>query len=250
MNLRKYFLLGFVLLLNLSCSPRWQIMESSSTKIALDSKTEETADQSYIEFLAPYKAQIDSELNVVIGQAEQVLDVGHPESLLGNFAADAIRNAASKYLNQPIDIGITNVGGLRVQLPKGDITLRNVLELMPFENELVILWIRGDTLAKVLDEIAAVGGECVSGINMGIKERKVVDVTIGGKSLDSNKLYSIATSDFLAGGNDKIYHLAKYEKRENTGLKLRDVFNDTIKEASKRNQKINSQIEGRIYEIR
>jgi 2',3'-cyclic-nucleotide 2'-phosphodiesterase (5'-nucleotidase family) len=119
-------------------------------------------------------------------------------------------------------------------------------ELMPFENELVVLWLRGDTLKKVIDEIAAKGGEGISGIRMTIKNRKPFNVIVAGKPLDNNKLYAIATNDFMAGGNDELFHLANYVKMENTGVKVRDLCIATFRNATRRDKKVEANLDGRI----
>ena len=83
---------------------------------------------------------------------------------------------------------------------------------MPFENELVIVWLKGDKLLELLQFFAKVGGEGISGLRMEIQNGKAANISIGGKPLNTDKLYSIATNDYLAGGNDKMFQLAMYEK--------------------------------------
>jgi len=121
-----------------------------------------------------------------------------------------------------------------------------VFELMPFENELVIVWLKGDKLNGLLQYFAGMGGEGISGIRMEIKEKKAVIITVGGKPLDMEKLYSIATNDYLAGGNDKMIQLAQNVKRINTGIKVRDMLLDYIKGETLKGNKIQSKLDGRI----
>jgi len=172
---------------------------------------------------------------------------GHgPESLLSNLSADVYRQAASDFLGSKADISIVNLGGLRTVVPAGNITIRKVFELMPFENELVIVWIKGDKLNELLQYFASMGGEGVSGLRMEIKQKKAVNITINGQVLDNAKLYSIATNDYLAGGNDKMIQLAQYEKRMNTNIKIRDMLLNYIRNETKKGNKIQSKLDGRI----
>jgi 2',3'-cyclic-nucleotide 2'-phosphodiesterase (5'-nucleotidase family) len=231
----------------IACSPKtWQITDSSSTRIALDASTQNMADSNYIAYLKPFKQTVDKEMNVVIGEAAETMRGHAPESLLSNFSADVYRQAASEALRQQIDIAIVNLGGLRTQIPAGTITLRKVFELMPFENELVVVWIKGDKLYDLLQFFAKVGGEGVSGLRMLIDNGKAVDISIGDNPLDVNKLYSIATNDYLAGGNDKMYQLAMYEKRVNTSIKVRNMLLQYIKNETQMGRKIQSKLDGRI----
>lgn len=247
MNLIKRVLVGLLVVTLVSCSHRaWTVTQATSTRIAIDSTTEAIADKSYEEYLLPYKQRIDAEMNEVIGQAAETMRAHAPESLLSNFSADVYLQAASAFSGSRVDISIVNLGGLRTVVPAGDITVRKVFELMPFENELVILWIKGDKLNDLLQYFASMGGQGVSGLRMTIENGKATNITINGHALDMEKRYTIATNDYLAGGNDKMEPLAQYEKRTNTGLKIRTILLDYIKNETKKGNKIEPKLDGRI----
>jgi 2',3'-cyclic-nucleotide 2'-phosphodiesterase (5'-nucleotidase family) len=247
MSIQKIVLYGLISISLTSCSPKiWKITSATSTKIEIDSSTDKLADKNYENYLQPFKQRIDTQMNVVIGQAAETMRGNAPESLLSNFNADAYRQAASDFSDQKVDIAVVNLGGLRTVIPKGNITIRKVFELMPFENELVILWLKGDKLYDLLQFFASVGGEGVSGLRMEISNGKAVNITINGNPLDTEKLYTIATNDYLAGGNDKMIQLGEYEKRLNTGLKIRTVLLETIKNETRKGNLIQSKLDGRI----
>jgi 2',3'-cyclic-nucleotide 2'-phosphodiesterase (5'-nucleotidase family) len=247
MNLTERVLVGLLIVTLVSCSPRaWTVTQATSSRIAIDSTTETIADKSYEEYLLPYKQRIDAEMNEVIGQAAETMRAHAPESLLSNFSADVYLQAASTFSGSRVDISIVNLGGLRTVVPAGDITVRKVFELMPFENELVILWLKGDKLNDLLQYFASMGGQGVSGLRMTIENGKATNITINGQQLDSEKLYTIATNDYLAGGNDKMEQLAQYDKRTNTGLKIRTILLDYIKNETRKGNKIEPKLDGRI----
>ena len=230
-----------------SCSHKtWTITQATSTKIAIDSTTDRLADTNYESYLLPIKQKIDVQMNVVIGQAAVTMKGHGPESLLSNFSADVYREAATKYSGDSVDIAVVNLGGLRTVVPAGNITIGKVFELMPFENELVIVWLKGDKLIGLLQYFAGMGGEGVSGLHMEIKEGKAVNISVAGKPIVTDKLYSIATNDYLAGGNDKMIQLAQNVKRVNTGIKVRDMLLDYIKAETKKGNKIQSKLDRRI----
>lgn len=243
----KHFLFIAVLCFTAACSPKtWQVTKATSTKIALDASTEAIADKSYENYILPVKQRVDAEMNVVIGQAAETMKAHKPESLLSNFNADVYKQAAGEFLKAKVDIAIVNLGGLRTQIPAGNITVRNIFELMPFENELVIIWLKGDKLLELLNYFAENGGQGVSGIRMKIENNKATDILINNEAPDVNKIYSIATNDYLAGGNDKMLQLAQYEKRINTGIKIRNMLLDYVKNMTKKGEKIQSKLDGRI----
>ena len=247
MNPHKIIILSILVLTSLSCSHKtWVITHATSSKIAIDSTTEQSADKNYEAWLLPVKQRIDARMNVVIGRAAETMRGKGPESLLSNFSADVYRQTASAFLKEEVDISVVNLGGLRTVVPAGNITVGKVFESMPFENELVIVWLKGDKLNGLLQYFAGMGGEGVSGIRMEIKEKKAVNITVGGKPLDTEKLYSIATNDYLAGGNDKMIQLAQNVKRINTGIKVRDMLLDYIKSETQKGNMIQSKLDGRI----
>jgi len=247
MKFKKSILLSFLVLSVMAFGQNtWTIAHATSTKIALDSTTEALADKNYEAYLLPIKQRIDAQMNVVIGQAAETMRGKGPESLLSNFSADAYRQTASDFLKEKVDISIVNMGGLRTVVPAGNITVGKVFELMPFENELVIVWLKGAKLFDLLQYFASMGGEGVSGLRMEIQQKKAINITVGGKPLDTEKLYSIATNDYLAGGNDKMVQLAQNVTRVNTGIKVRDMLLDYIKNETKKGNMIQAKLDGRI----
>ncbi|MEI8087636.1 MAG: 5'-nucleotidase [Paludibacter sp.] len=244
---KRLIYIVIILVFSTSCSHKtWTITHSTSTKISIDKNTDATADKSYIAYLQPIKQKVDAQMNEVIGQSAETMTGHAPESLLSNFSADVYRQAASDLIGTKVDIAIVNLGGLRTEVPAGNITVRKVFELMPFENELVVVWLKGEKLMELLQYFARMGGEGVSGLRMEIQNRKAVNISIDGNHLDINKLYCIATNDYLAGGNDKMLQLAQYEKRVNTGVKVRTILLNFIKSETKKGNKIQSKLDGRI----
>ena len=244
---KKYFLFCLMATTLISCSHKtWTVTEASSIKIPIDSSTEKSANKAYEAYLRPIKQEVDAKMNIVIGQAAETMKGHGPESLLSNLNADIYRQAASTFLGQEIDISIVNLGGLRTVVTAGDITIGKVFELMPFENELVILWLKGDKLNELLQYFASIGGEGVSGLHMEIEHDKAINIKIGDKPLDKDKIYTIATNDYLAGGNDKMVQLAMHEKKQNTGIKIRNMLLNYIKNETQKGNKIQSKLDGRI----
>jgi 2',3'-cyclic-nucleotide 2'-phosphodiesterase (5'-nucleotidase family) len=244
MNLNKYLFAVVLLMFMTSCSHKtWQIVQRSTAKISIDSTKDAIADKNYENYLRPFKERIDTEMDVVIGQAAETM-LGHaPESLLSNFCADVYLKAATEYLTKPVDFAVVNLGGLRTVVPAGDITVRKVFELMPFENELVIVWLKGSELNEFLQSFAENGVEGVSGVRMEIKGNEVININIHGETLKTENLYSVATNDYFASVNEK---MQKFQKIQNTNIKIRDMLLNYIKAEAKKGHKIQSKLDGRI----
>ncbi len=108
-------------------------------------------------------------------------------------------------LGKPADMGLVNMGGLRNILPKGDITVGAVFEILPFENSLCVLTMKGTDMKRLFKAIASLHGEGVSGIRLEInKKGELLNATIGGKPVVDDQLYTVATIDYLADGNGRM----------------------------------------------
>lgn len=142
---------------------------------------------SALSLLKPYSDNVNRTMNEVVGIAEISLEKKQPECTLGNFLADAFLVMAQEKYNTKADISLINFGGMRLtQVPKGEVTNGKIFELMPFDNLLILQKVKGDVLQQFLDLIAAKGGWPVAGMTMQIKDKKAVNVIIGGKPIDPN----------------------------------------------------------------
>lgn len=235
-----------VFVLHSCASKQWVLTNSSTSKIPIDKGTDNIADKAMASFVRDYKENLDSEMNQVIGQSSSVMVAGRPESLLSNWTSDIYLQAGSSYLKVPVDMAVVNMGGLRASLPEGNLTVGNIFQLMPFENELVILWLKGSEIDKLLDIFAREGGQAIAGAKMDIKEGKAINGLIQGKPIQKEKLYSIVTNDFLAGGNDRMTPLTSAEKRVDTGMKIRDIIMEYVIRETRDGHKIESKLDGRI----
>jgi 2',3'-cyclic-nucleotide 2'-phosphodiesterase (5'-nucleotidase family) len=128
-----------------------------------------------------------------------------------------------------------NYGGIRLpDLPAGDITRGKMYELMPFDNLMVLLNVKGSQLKQYLDTLAAGEGVVESGITLQIADKTVQQITIGGKPLDLNADYTIAHSDYVAMNSN----LLKNIDRKTNGYLLRDAIIDYIRFINGQNKKI------------
>jgi 2',3'-cyclic-nucleotide 2'-phosphodiesterase (5'-nucleotidase family) len=193
-------------------------------------------------------AAVDSIRKPVIGAAAHALEKYPPESPLMNFTADALLFMARKCTGQSVDVAITNKGGLRSNLGKGDITFGDIYNVFPFENTLALLTLNGEQLLQLCGEIASVGGEAISGMRLVItKDGKLVEATVGGKAVEKSRSYRVATSDYLAQGNDKMTTLALGTEREvQSGITLRDLMVQYIAFLTKDGKALSAECDGRI----
>lgn len=193
------------------------------------------------------RAKVDSIKSPVLGEAAVALEKYIPESPLMNFAADALMEMAQRHSTQKVDIALTNKGGLRSNITAGTITFGDVYNVFTFDNRLAFLTLNGEQLLQLCGEIAAAGGEAISGMRLVItKDGKLVDATVAGRPIDPQATYRIATLDYLAQGNDNLTTLAKGSNPEVSRHLLRDLIVEYIKEQTEKGIKISAKCDGRI----
>jgi len=183
--------------------------------------------------LEPFQEQVAAKMHEPVGEATDVLPYSRTaESALADLIADSFREKAKT------QIALHNIGGIRARLPKGTIQWGDVFEVLPFQNTLVTLKITGAQLKKTLDRglVSSVGMVAISGIRVQFDktnpegQRIVSLLLIDGTAVDDSKLYSVTTNDFVVAGGDGFTELAKGTDILDTGIFLRDVLVDSIKE--------------------
>lgn len=215
------------------------------------SAEEAPLDSGIIKLYTPYKEIIDKDMNRVISHSAVEMDKDRPESLLTNFLGDLLLEEGAKETQlQKLDflpsISFYNYGGIRASIPKGDITVREVFELMPFENEMVYVELSGANTKIFLDYIAEHGGGSIGGARFTIKSDEASAITIGGKPFDPQLTYWLVTNDYVAGGGDGLAVLQDRINFINSGKLIRDVIIRNLEEHQKNNETLSAKLDGRI----
>ena len=215
----------------MACNRQPKTVISSTTEaIPVNASADAIQDTEYLRQLAPIKAALEEEMNVQIGYAPENLWVGEPECPMLNWATDALWEAAKKVYAGRVDIAIVNMGGMRCSWQKGPVTKGCVFELMPFDNRLVVLTLKGEDVIALCESFARYGGQGVAGMRVKVLDNKLVDVTVGGKAVNPKALYTVATSDYLAGGTDHMDALTKYVEYWDSDLLIRDLYLEAVRE--------------------
>jgi 5'-nucleotidase / UDP-sugar diphosphatase len=208
---------------------------------------------------------------VTIGEALTDLDgesVRRQETNLGDLIADIIKNVANA------DAAIIGGGSIRTSIKKGEIKIKHVYSVSPFDNYIVAVRLTGRQIREALEHgVSAIdegGGRFpqVSGLSFTFSRSspagsRVKEVRINGQKIEPEKEYVVATDDFHAAGGDgfKVFGEAVKASKDysdtgggmkgeklvysNSGKWVRDVIADYIKES----RKIAPVVEGRIVEI-
>ncbi|MEK7314765.1 MAG: bifunctional UDP-sugar hydrolase/5'-nucleotidase [Candidatus Eisenbacteria bacterium] len=207
-------------------------------------RPEEGEDASVEAVVASYRSRLGADLDRIVFRSPKRVEASslrEGDSPLGNFVADVIRDRARA------DIAVMNSGGIRAPLPAGDVRERDLITMLPFDNRLVVLSMTGAQVQRLLDRIARRLGKRgfahVSGVSYVIRRERAVEVRVwkrdgaraavtrardasrlrDGDAIDANRVYRVATIDFLADGGDAFDEVRAAGVQERTATLLSDA---------------------------
>ncbi|HZL11324.1 MAG TPA: 5'-nucleotidase [Prolixibacteraceae bacterium] len=249
--MRRLFISISAVLLLVACSPRLSVYQITTQNIQVSAQTS-TVDSMVQSILTPYRDSIEQDMSTLVAVSATPLRKDKPESKLTNLVADILLQYGTEYcklknLNMIPNASYVNYGGLRASLPQGEITVGHIFELMPFENEIVLLKISGESIHEMAERIAARGGEGVSGLILGIRNEKPATVKIGGNEVDPAAWYWLVTNDYVADGGDQMSMFLNPAERININIKFRDVLIQSLSDRYKKDGIISVKEDGRIY---
>ena len=132
-------------------------------------------------------------------------DKGYPESELSNWLIDILIAKTEEIAGKEVHMGVTNFGGIRADMPQGEVILDDLLSMFPFKNYLVYLEHKGSTIRSILEQMAAERFQVLGGVRVVAKDGRIESVEIDGEPLDDDKIYGVTTVSFLLNGGDGLF---------------------------------------------
>lgn len=228
----RFWLLTLSGVLLTACATPLQVNQVKTQKnISITSEVKE--DKEYVSLIKPYKNGLEKEMNTKISYTAVDLNKRGDNSNLGNLLADFTFDGANVWaLNNNIpevDAAVINIGGIRSTIGAGNILTKHVFEVMPFENEVVLVKIKGKDLEGLFQYyLKTQKNNPVSRIFLETESGNIKKALVKGMPVNPEKDYYIATSDYLAMGGDYMSFFSKGEMIS-TGIKLRDLFIEYFK---------------------
>ncbi|MCL6461731.1 MAG: 5'-nucleotidase C-terminal domain-containing protein [Flavobacterium micromati] len=242
-NLKKYNQVSklFVIFLTLfsfgSCSTRsYDVTKIEGKRIPI---TEIQAQIPEIEnYIKPYRERINKDLDSVLAYCPETLDKssGKWQTTIGNLMADVSLKRGNLVFQsrekKNIDICLFNSGGIRSILPKGNVTARNAFEIMPFENSMVVIALKGEQIFELVDFfVADKKAHPLAGITFLIdKKNQPKNILVQGKPVEKETIYYVGTNDYLSDGGDNMTFFKKGIQKYDLDYKLRNILIDYFKE--------------------
>ncbi len=197
------------------------------------------------------KKKLEKKTGVVIGYCPEDMISEMPQSPLSNFLTDIMVEIANEYCQkhhkEAVDFSLLNFGGIRSSLHAGNVTVGNIFEISPFENNLVIANIKGSELRKVFRRFKVKKCEPYS---QQVSIQYVGDyfhkALIHGKEIENDKIYRMVTVDFILTGGDNILEGVEILSVEYTNIVIRDAYIKHIKKMTAEGKVITGKFDGRM----
>ncbi len=175
----------------------------------LDSGVAQYADMN--DWLAPYAEQVNKKMNTRIATSE--CEMTNKDQRLGNWVCDAVVEVGRQLYGEDVQFSLMNRGGIRQNMPKGDVTEGDIESMLPFDNRLVVIDIKGEYLLRVFEALGGRGGDAASSAVKVVYHRDgtLRSAKINGKKVNPNEHYILITIDYLANGGSRMGDL-KYGK--------------------------------------
>lgn len=229
----KLFVISLTVFFIISCSDKtYTVTKIEGKRIPITEK--ETQNTEIENFIKPYRDKINSDLDKVLAYNPETLDKskGEWQTNIGNFMSDVTllkgNFVFNKRENKNIDICLLNNGGIRSILPKGNLTARNAYEIMPFENSLVVISLKGEQVQEMANFI--IGDKKphpLAGMTFSIdKNNQAKNILVQGKALNKDTIYYIGTNDYLSNGGDNMVFFKKGIQKFDLDYKLRNILID------------------------
>ena len=238
MRLKIYILLAFcylpLLLQSCKKEPVFTLEKVQSTTMPVDENTPE--DGNIVNFITPYKSRVDTEMGSILAYSPKSLSKKDSKynTAIGNMMADAVFEMANPVFKArtgyPFNAVLLNYGGIRAILPEGAITTRTAYEIMPFDNEVVVVELSGLQMKELFTYLSSGKAHPISNLQLILGENnKIKEASIQGQNLIDNETYFIATSDYLQSGGDNMRFLGKPVSLLGLDYKIRNVLIDYFK---------------------
>jgi 2',3'-cyclic-nucleotide 2'-phosphodiesterase (5'-nucleotidase family) len=234
---RVFFISVIGGLLVCSCQKDFKISSVENKRLEIDGDIE--ASKEIDDFVKPYTRHVDSSLGAVLCYSAKTLSKkdGELNTALGNMMADAVYVQANPVFKQrfdrEIDFVLLNHGGIRSVIVKGPVTARTAYEVMPFENEVVVVGLKGTTVKQLINYLQQ--SKRAHPVSRQLKisldaNYDLVQVLINDQAIEDNVIYYVATSDYLFNGGDKMSFFQDNVFHTELDYKIRNVLLDYFAE--------------------
>lgn len=230
--MKKIWILFFFSFLLIACKNNSHEVSKINAK-QLKIGNEVKQDSSIIQLFTPYKKKMTKEITKSLSFSPKILERtdGNLQSTLGNLVADLSYKKANELFKnktgKTVDFSMSNYGGIRAAIMKGDVTVSNAFELMPFDNTLVVVELNYDKIKALFNYFVAKKRAHPLSKNIQLTiENDSYNVLINGKPIKKDRTYFVATSNYLQKGGDGMIFFSEPESLFDSNFLIRDAIVD------------------------
>lgn len=225
-----------------------QVHLKSANRLTVDARYDAMINDSISNLLAAYRLRLGADVSRQIGVCSNFLSVQDADNLLPDFLCDLLLAEARQISPSGVDIALINLGSIRSPLRQGPVKVSDLYKVMPFENELVLLDLRGKDVKRLFRSVAKKKRFGFSNVSVVVNNQVIHRLLVGGEDVKDDRIYRIATMDYLADGNSGMSVLLHSVGRIQTGLLVRDVFIKQIEALTAEGKQIAPRVDDR-YKI-
>ncbi len=171
--------------------------------IPVDSRLDSRIDPAIIEMTAPYRHGVDSLKSIVIGKTLIDSDDRSDTGIINFVSAFLADRGRQLVPDGRIDLAVSNRGGIRTGMKRGNVTKGAIMEMLPFDNKVEVLEMKGSELIESLGINAGMGRVSYDRpVTVTMDGNKAVKATIDGKDIQPDSIYRVSTIDYIAKGGD------------------------------------------------
>ncbi|MBM1310457.1 5'-nucleotidase C-terminal domain-containing protein [Sulfitobacter mediterraneus] len=220
--------------LNVTFDDAGNITEATGEPLIMDAAV--TEDKGTVDRIAEAAGPLEEIRNKVVAQTNEAIGGDRAvcramECTMGNLIADAM---LARVKDQGIDVAIQNGGGIRASIEAGEVTMGEVLTVLPFQNTLSTFQVSGATLVEALEngvsqvEEGAGRFPQVAGMTYAFDGKaeagsRISDVMVGGAPIDMGKVYGVVSNNYVRNGGDGYKMFKSADNAYDFGPDLADV---------------------------
>mgnify|MGYP001265828515 FL=1 len=234
MKYKFVLIIGFISLI-FSCENSKQLVNINAENRIIAEELPSNKDIEAV--IEPYKINLDKSMTKILSYSTDTYSKndGNYNTAIGNLMADAIMELSNPIFKsrtgKNLDMVLLNHGGIRSVLSKGNITTRTAYSLMPFENSVIVVALKGTVIMEMTSYLKEFGKpHPISGLELVLNSDNTYNtILIGGEPVEMEKTYHVATNDYLYKGGDQMYFLKKSDTLYDLNYKIRTVLIDYFK---------------------
>lgn len=182
----------------------------------------------------------------VLGYSTNEMKRYRPQCELSNWFTDFMRVKTAELTGRNVDVAIYNFGGIRTDMPQGNITVDDIMSMFPFRNSLCYVALKGSDLRAIFEYLARTEMQAVSGVQLVVRNHKLESVNVGGEPLDDKKTYGVATINFLLTGGDGLFIAKNALELIDSGVYVKDALIPYIQRLTRESTPIEGKLDDRV----